>query len=366
MDVFELDTPALVVDLDKLERNIERMQKIADEAHVKLRPHTKTHKTPAIAIRQIRAGARGITVAKVGEAEVMERANIIDILIAFPLQGAGKIKRLLDLNERANLRVSLDSFKVASDLSEAAIARRQRLKVFVEVDPGYHRVGVLPGEPVCELVREIVRLKGIEFVGLFTHAGHAYGASSRDEVAAIGEQEGRCVVESAELLRQNGIAVQEVSVGSTPTAPFVARVPGVTEIRPGNYVFYDASQLALGSCVEEDCALSVIGTVVARHPDRLILDTGSKSLTADRLAPQLTKGYGFIKGYKEALLVERLSEEHGTVRIVDGGSLPSIGDKVEIIPNHACATVNLYDRFYGVRGGEVLEEYRIEGRGRTQ
>ncbi len=365
MNILELDTPALVVDFDKLERNIVRMQQVADDAHVKLRPHTKTHKTPAIAIKQLRAGARGITVAKVGEAEVMERANVIDILIAFPLQGAGKLQRLLDLNERANLRVSLDSYKVAQDIGEAAIARRQRVKVLVEVDPGFHRVGVLPGEPVCELVREIHRLPGIDFVGLFTHAGHAYGAHNLDEVAAIAKAEGRCVVESAELVRREGIPVLEVSVGSTPTAPFVAHVPGVTEIRPGNYVFYDASQIALGSCTEQDCALSVIATVVAKHPDRLVIDAGTKALTSDKLAAHLLQGHGIIKGYEQSLRIERLSEEHGTVKILDGAALPAIGDKVEIIPNHACTTVNLYDRFYAARGGQVTEEYTIQARGRT-
>ncbi|MGB8645758.1 MAG: alanine racemase, partial [Anaerolineae bacterium] len=353
-------------DFDKLERNIARMQQVADDAHVKLRPHTKTHKTPAIAIKQLRAGARGITVAKTGEAEVMERSNIIDILIAFPLQGASKIQRLLDLNERANLRVSLDSYKVVQDIAEAALARRQRVKVLIEVDPGFHRVGVQPGAPVLELAREISGLQGVELVGLFTHAGQAYGAHSLDEVAAIAEQEGRCVVESAELLRQNGIPVAEVSVGSTPTAPFVARVPGVTEIRPGNYVFYDASQIALGSCAPDDCAMSVIGSVVARHPDRLVLDTGTKALTSDKLAAHLVQGHGIIKGYEQRLLIERLSEEHATVKILDGGALPSIGDKLEIIPNHACTTTNLYDHFYEARGGQVVQEHRIQARGRSQ
>lgn len=366
MNLFDLDTPALVVDLDKLERNIARMQRIADEAHVKLRPHVKTHKSPAIAIKQVRAGARGITVAKVGEAEVMERANIIDILIGFPLQGSGKLSRLLDLNERANLRVTLDSLKVACDLSEAAVARRQRIKVLVEVDPGYHRVGLLPGAPVLELVRELVRLRGVEFVGVFTHAGQVYGARSRQDVAAIAAQEGRCVVESAALLQSEGIPVPEISVGSTPTAPFVAAYPGVTEIRPGNYVFYDASQIALGSCEEEDCALSVVGTIVARHPDRLVLDTGSKALSADPIAAQVLNGGGLVKGYDQRLSITRLSEEHATVTILDGGSLPAVGDKVEVIPNHACTTVNLYDRFFVVRGGQVLEEYRIEARGKAQ
>lgn len=366
MDIFELETPALVVDFDRLERNIARMQKIADDAGVKLRPHTKTHKTPAIAQKQLRAGARGVTVSKVGEAEVMERANIIDILVGFPLQGRSKIERMLNLNERANLRVSLDSLKVASDISEAAVARRQRAKIFVEVDTGLHRVGVPPGEPVCDLVREIVKLRGVEFVGLFTHAGQAYGARDLEEIAEIAEQEGRCLVESAELLRRDGIAVQEISVGSTPTAPFVARVPGVTEIRPGNYVFYDASQLALRSCVQDDCALSVVATVVARHPDWLVLDSGSKALSSDRMAPQLVRGFGLIKGYEESLIIERLSEEHATVKIVDGANLPAIGDRLEIIPNHACGTVNLYDRFFAARGNQVIGEYYIEARGKSQ
>jgi D-serine deaminase-like pyridoxal phosphate-dependent protein len=366
MQIFDLDTPALVVDFDKMERNIARMQNIADDAGVKLRPHTKTHKTPAIAQMQLRAGARGITVAKVGEAEVMEAANIIDILIAFPLQGATKIERLLKLNERANLRVSLDSFKVARDLSDAAAARQQRVKILVEVDPGYHRVGVLPNGPVRDLVREITKLPGIEFIGVMTHAGHAYAAKEIEEVAEIAEQEGNVVVESAEYLRGAGIEVQEVSVGSTPTAPFVARVPGVTEIRPGNYVFYDAMQVALHSCLPDDCALTVIGTVVAKHPDRIIFDTGAKALTSDKLPPHHGTGHGIVKGYEKNLVIERLSEEHATVKIADSSHLPEIGDKIEIIPNHACPTVNLFDKFYAARKGQVIGEYEIPGRGKTQ
>jgi D-serine deaminase-like pyridoxal phosphate-dependent protein len=297
---------------------------------------------------------------------VMERANIYDILIAYPLQGAPKLRRLLDLNGRAALRVSLDSLKVAQDLSDAAAARGQRVKVLVEVDPGYHRVGLLPGEPVRALVREIVKLPGVEFAGLLTHAGQAYQARDIEEVAEIAEQEGRCVVESAEMLRREGIPTPEVSVGSTPTAPFVARVPGVTEIRPGNYAFYDASQIALRSCTLADCALSVVTTVVARHPDRVILDAGSKALTSDRLAAHLGAGHGIVKGYADQLVIERLSEEHATVRIVDAAHVPALGEKVEIIPNHACPVVNLYDRLYAARSGEVIAEYPIEGRGKSQ
>lgn len=233
MNKFELDTPSLLIDFDKLENNVARMQRIADDNGVKLRPHTKTHKTPYIAHMQIRAGARGITVAKLGEAEVMNAAGIDDILVAFPLQGAAKMERLLRLAERAQMRVSLDSLKVAQDISDAAAERGVKIPFYVEVDPGLHRVGLPPREPTRAFVREVVKMPALEFIGLLTHAGHTYAATTREQIAAIGKNEGELMVETAEMIRADGIAVGEVSVGSTPTARFAAQVKGVTEIRPG-------------------------------------------------------------------------------------------------------------------------------------
>lgn len=364
MNRGDLDTPALLVDWDKLEANIGRMQKTADDAHVKLRPHAKTHKTPAIAHLQLRAGAKGITVAKLGEAEVMASAGIDDILIAFPLQGAQKMVRLLNLAERVRIRVSLDSMKVAGDISDAAVQRRAKIPVLVEVDTGLHRVGLAPGEGVRAFVRDLVKLPGIEFAGLLTHAGQGYASQNIEQVADLGRQEGELIVETAELIRSDGIEVQDVSVGSTPTAPFAARVKGVTEIRPGNYVFYDASQLALHSCTPENCALTILSTVVVKHPERLVIDAGSKAMSSDRLGPSITL-FGSIKGFPN-LEIWRLSEEHGSVRPVGEGTVPEIGDRVEIIPNHACSVMNLHDKFYALRGDRVIGEFPILGRGKIQ
>jgi D-serine deaminase-like pyridoxal phosphate-dependent protein len=364
MNKFDLDTPALLVDWDKLQANIARMQQIADAARVKLRPHTKTHKTPAIAHLQVRAGARGITVAKLGEAEVMAAAGLDDILIAYPLQGAIKMARLLNLAERVRVRVSLDSMKVARDISEAAWARGRKIPVLVEVDTGLRRVGLAPGEGVRDFVRDLVKLPGVEFTGLLTHAGHGYSSQNIEQVAEVGKQEGELMVESAELIRADGLEVQEVSVGSTPTSPFAARVKGVTEIRPGNYVFYDTSQLALHSCVPDDCALTILATVVVRHSERLVFDAGSKAMSSDRLGPGVTT-YGAVKNFPH-LEIWRLSEEHASVRTAGEALVPEIGDKVEIIPNHACAVMNLHDKFYVTRGDEVTGEFPILGRGKSQ
>ncbi|MBI4675287.1 MAG: alanine racemase [Chloroflexi bacterium] len=364
MHKFELDTPTLLIDFDKAERNIARMQEMADSAGVKLRPHTKTHKTPYLAHWQLRAGSRGITVAKLGEAEVMNAAGIDDILIAFPLQGAAKMERLLHLAERARLRVSLDSMKVAQDISDAAARRGFKIPFYVEVDPGLHRVGLPPREPTRDFVRQATKLPGIEFIGLLTHAGQAYAAKTLEEVAVVGKQEGALMVETAEMLRADGIAVREVSVGSTPTARFAAQVQGVTEIRPGTYVFYDTMQVHKFACGWDDCAQTVLLTVVAKHPDRLILDGGSKTLSSDR-GPGGAATFGTVVGFAH-LEIYALSEEHAHVRVTGNGPLPDIGAKVQVIPNHACAVMNLHERFVATRGDEVLGAFEIAARGKLQ
>lgn len=364
MNKYDLDTPALLIDFDRLERNIAHMQQVADDAGVKLRPHTKTHKTPYISHMQLRAGARGITVAKLGEAEVMNAAGIDDILIAFPLQGAPKLRRLLDLAERARIIVSLDSRKVAQDISDAAAERGTKIPVLVEVDTGLHRVGLPPREGARNLVREIVELPGIEFLGLLTHAGHVHAAKTLEEVSTVGTQEGELMVETAELIRSDGIEVREVSVGSTPSARFAAKVKGVTEIRPGTYVFYDTSQVSKFACTWDDCAQTVLLTVVVKHPERMILDGGSKTLSSDRV-PGGAVTFGTIKNYPN-LEIYALSEEHAHVRIVGEGPLPNIGDKVEVIPNHACVVMNLHDSFFATRGETVIGEFPILARGKIR
>jgi D-serine deaminase-like pyridoxal phosphate-dependent protein len=362
MKKLELDTPALVIDWDIMQRNINAMQKVADDAGIKLRPHTKTHKTPLISHLQTNAGAQGITVAKLGEAEVMYAGGIDDILIAFPLQGAPKLERLLHLAEQAKVRVSLDSRKVAQDISDAALKRGMKIAVYVEVDVGLGRVGTTHHEGARDLVREIVELPGIEFLGIMTHAGHTYKATSLAEIEKMGQEEGVWMVETADLIRADGIEVREVSVGSTPTARFSSRVKGVTEMRPGTYVFYDTTQVLKYACDWQDCAQTILATIVVKHPDRLIFDCGSKTLSSDGAPNGL---YGTVKGFPN-LEIWRLNEEHATVRIAADGPLPAIGDKVEIIPNHACAVMNLHDSFFAVSHDEVIGEYEIQARGKIR
>ncbi|MCG3142340.1 MAG: D-threonine aldolase [Anaerolineae bacterium] len=364
MNKFELDTPALLIDFDKLENNLAAMQKIANDNGVKLRPHTKTHKTPYIAHKQMRAGARGVTVAKLGEAEVMNAAGLDDLLIAFPLQGAAKMERLLRLAERAAVRVSLDSFPVAQAISDAAAARGIKIPFYVEVDTGLHRVGLAPRQATRDFVRAATKLRGIEFIGLLTHAGQAYAAKTLDEIAALGKNEGALMVETAEMLRADGIATPEVSVGSTPTARFAAQVQGVTEIRPGTYVFYDTMQVHKFACVWDDCAQTVLFTVVAKHPDRLIFDGGSKTLSSDR-GPDGAATFGTVVGFPH-LEIYALSEEHAHVKIIGDGAAPNIGDKVQVIPNHACAVMNLHDQFIATRGDEAIGSFEIAARGKIR
>lgn len=364
MNKFELDTPALLIDFDKLENNLAAMQKIANDNGVKLRPHTKTHKTPYIAHKQMRAGARGVTVAKLGEAETLNAAGLDDLLIAFPLQGAAKMERLLCLAERAAVRVSLDSFPVAQAISDAAATRGIKIPFYVEVDTGLHRVGLAPRQATRDFVRAATKLRGIEFIGLLTHAGQAYAAKTLDEIAALGKNEGALMVETAEMLRADGIATPEVSVGSTPTARFAAQVQGVTEIRPGTYVFYDTMQVHKFACAWDDCAQTVLFTVVAKHPDRLIFDGGSKTLSSDR-GPDGAATFGTVVGFPH-LEIYALSEEHAHVKIIGDGAVPNIGDKVQVIPNHACAVMNLHDQFIATRGDEALGSFEIAARGKIR
>ncbi len=253
----EVETPAVLVDLDILERNIARMAGRAREHGVPLRPHAKTHKVVEIAERQIKAGAVGLSVAKTSEAEVFAAAGFGDLFVAFPVVGADKGRRLLALADRARLAAGVDSEEGARTLADVFRSAGRRLDVLLKVDVGYGRVGVPPAR-APEIARRIADLPGLRLRGLFTHAGQAYAAERPEAVAGVGEHEGRTLVETAEAVRATGIAVEEVSVGSTPTAAHAMTVAGVTECRPGNYVFYDASQVGLGSCRMEDCALTVL------------------------------------------------------------------------------------------------------------
>ena len=360
--IEDLPTPAVLVDLDVLEKNIARQAGRAREAGVRLRPHAKTHKCPEIARMQLAAGAAGISLAKASEAEVFAEAGFDDIFIAYPVAGLGKAERLLALSDRLRLAAGTDSVEGARQLSGPFQAAGRRLDVLLKIDVGYHRVGVLP-ENALEVARRVAELPGLRLRGVFTHAGHVYQAETPEAVAHIGKLEGEILFSCAEALRRSGLSIDEVSVGSTPSARHAMRVAGVTECRPGNYVFHDGSQAALGTCDPEDCAMTILATVVSVPArDRVCLDAGSKTLSQDMLRPR-ANGHGLILGTSSRL--QSLSEEHGVARVEEGDSF-RVGDRVRILPNHACVVSNLHDRLYGVRAGRVETEFRIAARGRVE
>ncbi len=361
MHIDELDTPAVLIDLDVLERNIARMAEAAREAGVGLRPHAKTHKLPEVARMQLAAGAIGISLAKVGEAEAFADAGLDDIFIAYPIVGADKARRLLALPEHVRLTVGVDSVAGAGILAGPFATAGRKLDVRLKIDSGFHRVGVLPAEAL-EVAREIAALNGLNFRGVFTHAGHGYHADSPEAVAAIGKVEGDTVVTVAETLRADGIVADDVSVGSTPTARSAMTVKGVTEARPGNYVYHDRTQVGLGTCGLEDCTMSVLATVVsAPARDRAVLDAGSKTLSSDGLRPE-AGGFGAIVGTDST--ITRLSEEHGVVGIAEADAFV-VGQRVRVIPNHSCVVSNLHDQVHAVRGDRVEATWRVAARGRV-
>lgn len=362
MTLDSIETPAVLVDLDVVERNIGAMAERARRHGVRLRPHAKTHKILEIGRKQIAAGAAGLSVAKVGEAEVFAAAGFDDLFVAYPVVGADKGRRLLALSDRARLAAGVDSPDGARTLDSVFRASGRRLDVLLKIDVGFHRVGVPPDQAV-QLAQSISNLSGLRFRGVFTHAGHAYLADSPEGVSRIGQSEGSILVETAQRIRDAGLEVEEVSVGSTPTAPHAMAIPGVTSCRPGNYVFHDASQVSLGVCRLEDCALTVLATVVSvPAPDRAVVDAGSKTLSSDPLRPR-GPGHGFVLGRRSR--IARLSEEHGVIDVTPGDVF-RVGERVRILPNHACVVSNLHDRLLAVRGGGVETELVVAARGRVR
>ncbi len=359
--IEDLETPAILIDFDVLEANIARQAERARAAGVKLRPHGKTHKVPEVGRMQLKAGAAGLTLAKTGEAEVFAGADFDDLFLAYPIVGADKGRRLLRLCDRVRLRVGADSVEGAATLASVFHAAGRRLDVLLKVDVGLHRVGVAP-ERALETARRVAALPGINLAGIFTHAGHAYREGSPEGVAAVGRSEGEILTRVAQELRREGLPVGEVSVGSTPTAPHAMTVPGVTECRPGNYVYHDASQVSLGTCALPDCALTVLATVVSVPASgRAVLDAGSKTLSTDPLRPR-DGGHGFVLGGSSRLT--SLSEEHGVIGVAPGESF-RVGQRVRVLPNHACVVSNLHDRVHAVRGGRVEETWTVAARGRV-
>ena len=371
MLLSDLPTPLVLIDHRRLLNNIERVQKLATEAGLRLRPHAKTHKSPIIAQWQLDRGAVGICCAKVGEAEVMARAGISDIRLAYPIHPSNA-PRLLGLMDRASLSIVVDHAGIARAWSDAMRRAGRTLDVLVKVDVGFHRCGIDPAAPdALEFILAVASMPGLRLRGLLSHAGQGYQATSASELRAIAEREAEILTTLGHRVRGAGIALEDMSVGATPTLRYSLRQPGVTELRPGNYVYFDRTQLALGAASLDDCAMTVLATVVSKPAaDRLILDCGSKTLTTD-----LARGFGPMHGYgvvvapdgntiDETLAIERLSEEHAIVQVA-GCTALAPGDRVRVLPNHACVVANMVDEVLLVEGERVIDKLPVAARGKT-
>jgi len=369
MRLSDIPTPAVLVESSKLTRNLSRMQAAVNARGIRLRPHAKTHKSPHIARLQIERGAVGICCAKLGEAEVFADTGVTDIRLPYPLNPVNA-DRVFALADRIALSFIVDDPAVARAWSDLAEARGRTLDVLVKVDVGFHRCGIDPGSPAADgTVRAIASMRGLRFLGLLSHAGHGYHATTEAEARAI-------AVEEAQILRDlaaaSDVPCNEISVGATPTARFSVEQQGITEMRPGNYAYFDRTQVALGSAAWDECALTVLARVVSRPArDRVILDSGSKTLTNDGARGFIgTPGYGAIlrdisnADPDPSLLVERLSEEHATVRVVEGESPLATGALVRVVPNHSCVVSNLVDQIWLVDGDHVVERLPVAARGR--
>jgi len=357
-----LDTPCLLIDLDRMEANIQRWQATIAASGVDLRPHVKTHKSPELAQMQLAAGAAGITVAKIAEAEVFAAHGCRDIFVAYPVVGAEKWRRAAALAQTCRLIVGVDSLAGARGLSAAAVAVGARILVSVEIDTGLNRSGIAP-EQAVELCRQILQLPGLDLDGIFTFRGGSFPGSAGRSVAELGREEGELMVALAEELRSAGIPIRSISVGSTPTARAAAQAPGITEVRPGTYIFSDYMQAEAGNVSYEEVALSILCTVVSRPgPDKATVDGGSKTFSGD-IVPERYKLKGYARAVGMEAYVESLSEEHGVVRLGPGADM-QVGDRVAFYPIHVCPTVNLSDELIGVRNGVVERVVPVLARGK--
>ncbi|MCA6119660.1 D-TA family PLP-dependent enzyme [Bradyrhizobium sp. WSM 1738] len=349
----EYGTPCAVIDMDRVERNIARVQVACDKAGVANRPHIKTHKSPMLAQMQVAAGAKGITCQKLGEAEVMAEAGIDDILISYNLIGEEKMARLAALQAKATMTVAADNSVVVADLPKAAAASGRTLNVVVECDTGRKRAGVETPAEAIALAREIAGSKGLQFAGFMlypTETGWAEAQKFFDEALAG--------------VRAHGLDAAMVSTGGSPNLKNLGKLKGATEHRPGTYIYNDRMQVAAGVAEWDDCALNIYSTVVSRAgPERGILDAGSKTLTSDPGGG--LDGYGLILEHPEAKIA-RFAEEHGFLDLTRSNTRPNVGDVVRIVPNHVCVVVNMMDEVVMVRGEEIIGTLPVAARGKLR
>lgn len=356
----DLDTPVPLVDVDRLHANLRRVSEYCRAHGLAWRPHAKTHKSPVLAAEQVRAGAVGVTVATLREAEVMAQ-TVDDLLLAYPPIGQGKLRRLMALPERVRLTVGLDSAEALRGLAQAAREAGRRVGVLVEVDAGMGRVGVQSAADAVALARAAVDEDGIDYRGVMIYPGHIRDRVERQEEAIHALSEHVGVVLRA--LEEARVAAEVVSGGSTPTFWRSHQIAGLTEVRPGTSIFNDRTTAEIGACAWDENAYSVLATVVSvAVPGQAVVDAGSKALSKEEIRAD-TVGYGALLDRPE-IVVKSVSEEHGLLDLSQTEWRPRIGERVRIVPNHVCVSVNLHERLYGVRGDEVVDVWEVAARGR--
>lgn len=351
MNLDDLDTPCILVENDVVEQNIQRYQAYCSEHRLNLRPHIKTHKIPDLALRQLQAGAIGINCQKVSEAEVFVDAGIKDVLITFNILGKNKLERLHKLATQANITVVADNIETIRQLSSVFAHSSSPLSVLVECDTGAHRCGVQTPQDALALAKIINDSPGLRFRGLLT-----YPSASNTQEA------NQWLLNARDLCTQAGLPPQVISTGGTPAMYRAHEFTAATEYRVGTYIYNDRSLIEYGTCRLEDCALSVLSTVVScPTKDRVVIDAGTKALTSDLLG---MTGYGIVKEYPEAVIYS-LSEEHGCIDFSACQQRPYIGEKLHIIPNHVCVVSNLFEFIYIHSSDGSIQKQTVSARGKV-
>jgi D-serine deaminase-like pyridoxal phosphate-dependent protein len=364
-DITELETPALLVDLERMERNLDRAAEYAQRHGIALRPHIKTHKSPALAREQVDRGAVGLTCATPYEAEVMSEATD-DLLVMYPPVGPQRASRLAQLAKRVRLTIALDSEIAARDLSRAAVDAGSDVQVLVELDAGMHRVGVPSVEDAVTLARKIMAMPHLDVAGIAFYPGHVRGpiGAHGPQLAELSQ----LVTDAKRAFAGAGIPLRIVSAGSTPTLWRTHDIAGVNEMRPGTYIFNDRTTSAIGACAPEDCALTVLATVVSTAvPGQAVIDAGAKALGREPMRGAEADGFGALRDHPD-IVVKSMSEEHGILDLSRSSWRPRVGDRVRVVPNHVCIVVHLADVVYGVRGDDdaVVSSWPVAARGRGQ
>jgi D-serine deaminase-like pyridoxal phosphate-dependent protein len=360
--LHELETPSAIVDLDRLERNLDAAAAYAKQHDLALRPHVKTHKTAWIAAEQVSRGAAGVTCATPREAEVMSGVTD-DILLAYPPVGKARAERIAGLPRDIRVIVALDSLEALIEIERVAEAAGRSIGVYVEIDMGMHRVGVADAGAALELAKRVQRSRALYYEGIAFYPGHI--RESVDSQDASLERLNGTIAAALETLRAGGAEPTVVSGGSTPTLWHTHRLHGVTEMRPGTYVYNDRTTAEIGACKWDDCAFTVLATVVSTAVDgQAVIDAGSKALGREPMRGAAGEGFGNLLEHQE-VIVKGMSEEHGLLDLSRTSWKPHVGEMVRVIPNHVCIVVHLNDTMHGVRGDRVERSWAVDARGRA-